>query len=154
MRAPVAGIAAKRRERDRAERAQFLSGSLNQQPDLPVAGVIAEGDRFSVRRTQAALRAEEEKLFAAQFAGVPAHAGVLREAKHVATRTIEQHLFGQRQTARGSAGFGQDAVYVRRGRVRRVALVHQPIEPASPSGTKQELGLRFGGSGVQPLGGN
>ena len=144
MGAPVAGIAAIRGERDGAERAQFLGGRLNEQPDFPVASVKAEGDRFSVRRAKAALGAKDEKLFAAQFARVPAHAGVLGESKNVAARTIEQHLFGQRQTACRSTCFGSDLVDVRRAAVRNLALVHQPIEPPRPSDTKQELGAAAG----------
>ena len=102
-------------------------------------GVISERYRRAIGIPNAAVGAEDQKLFAAKFAGVPAHAGVLRESKNVATRTIEQHLFGQRQTACRSTCFGSDLVDVRRGVVRNLALVHQLIEPPRPSGTKQEL---------------
>ena len=58
-----------------------------------MAGVIAERDGFAVRRAQAALRAENEKLSAAGFGRVPAHAGVLRQAEKIAARMIQQQVF-------------------------------------------------------------
>ena len=66
----------------------------------------AERDWLSGRFTQAALRAEDQKTFAAQFGRVPAHAGVLGEAEEVAARFFEQHPFIERQAANrpGRAG--------------------------------------------------
>ena len=82
-----------------AQRAQLLRRGLHEQADLPVAGVIAERDRRAVRRADAALRAEDEELRAAELARVPAHAGVLRQPEEVAAGALEQHLLGQRQLA-------------------------------------------------------
>ena len=69
-------------------RAKFLRRRLHEQADFPMAGVIAERDRFAVRRAQSALRAEDEKLFAPDFGGIPAHAGVLRQAEQIAARAV------------------------------------------------------------------
>ena len=75
---------------------------LEQQPDLPVTGVIPERDRRSIGRANAAVRREHQKLFAAERGGIPSHAGVLRPAEQIAGRPLAQHLGRQRQRARRS----------------------------------------------------
>ena len=56
-----------RKERRRA--LQFLGRGLHQQPDFPVAGVIAQSDRRAVGRANAAMGTEDEELLAAKLAG-------------------------------------------------------------------------------------
>src|SRR5205085_5073859 len=90
LRAAVARIRAERGERQALERRQLARGGLDQEPDLPVAGVIAERDRPAVGSTHAALRAEDQVLRPAELARIPAHPRVLREPEDVAARTLEQ----------------------------------------------------------------
>ena len=92
LRAAIARVGTKRGEGNRPQGAQLLGRRLNQQADFPMTGVIAQRDRSAVRRAETALSAENEKLFAAQFARVPAHASVLRESKNVAARPVQQHV--------------------------------------------------------------
>ena len=47
--------------------AQLLGRGLHQQPDLPVAGVVAERERRAVRLADAALRAEDQDLRAPEL---------------------------------------------------------------------------------------
>ena len=68
---PSHGSVTEAGERQALERAQLLGGRLHQQADLPVAGVIAEGDRRAVGGADAALGAEDEELWAAELARDP-----------------------------------------------------------------------------------
>ena len=69
-----------------------LGGRLHQQPDLPVARVVAQGDRPAVRRADAALRREDQELGTPELARVPPHTRVLRPAEQIAARPVEEHL--------------------------------------------------------------
>ena len=69
LRASIARIGAKAGKGNGLQPAKFFRRRLDQQSDLPMAGVIAERDRLAVRRAHSALRAENEKLFAPDFAG-------------------------------------------------------------------------------------
>src|SRR5205085_2705212 len=71
--------------------------------DFPMSSVVPKGNGFAIRRAQPALGAEDKELFPANFAWLPSHAGVLSEAKKVATGAVEQQLFRQGQ-ASGSPG--------------------------------------------------
>jgi len=93
-------------KRDGAERLELAGGGLDQQADLPMPGVVTQRNRLAVGRPQTSLRAEDEELPAVQFGGIPPHAGVLGEAKKVATRPLQQHGFGERQRA-GRTGRGR-----------------------------------------------
>jgi hypothetical protein len=62
LRAAIARIADCRGERHGAEGAQLTGGGFDLKRNLPVSGVKAQRDRFSVRRAQAARRAEDEEL--------------------------------------------------------------------------------------------
>jgi len=48
-----------------------------------MAGVVAERDGRAVGRADAAERAQDEELLAAQLCGIPAHAGVLGHPEEV-----------------------------------------------------------------------
>ena len=76
-------------------------------------GVKTEGDRLAVRRAHPPLRAENEELFPAKLARVPAHSGVLRPAENIAARRLAEHLRGQRQLPRRPRRFGANAKDVR-----------------------------------------
>ena len=110
LRAAVAGIGAEAGEGDAAERLQLVRRRLHEQADFPVAGVIAERDGRAVGVADAAGRAEDQELAAAQFGRLPAHADVLRPAEQVAARRFAQHLLGQRQAAGGAGGGGLHVV--------------------------------------------
>ena len=84
LRTAIAGIGARGREGDGARALELVRRGLHEQADFPVPGVIAESDRRSVRRADAAVRREDEELFAADGGRLPAHPGVLRPAEDVA----------------------------------------------------------------------
>ena len=105
LRSPVARIAAVDGERDGARRAQRLRRTAHQQSDLPVPGVVAEGDRLALLGAHATHGADDHVLRSAERVRAPAHAGVLREAEDVAARLVAQHLRGQRQTSLGPSAF-------------------------------------------------
>ena len=104
LRAPVARVGARRRERDRPRLLERLRGRLHQQADLPMAGVIAEGDGRAVRRANAAVRREDQELLARQRRRVPSHPGVLAPPEQIAGRPISKHVFRQRERARRARG--------------------------------------------------
>ena len=64
-------------EGDGVQAAEFARGLGDQQADLPVAGVKAEGDGGAVGGAQAAVGAEDEELGVEEALRLPAHAGVL-----------------------------------------------------------------------------
>ena len=99
LRPAIARIGAITGERNRLQFAKFFGSGLDQQTDFPMAGVITQRDRLSVRRAQSALRAQNEKLFSPHFSRLPAHADVLRQAEQIAAGAFQQHFFGERQTS-------------------------------------------------------
>ena len=70
--------------------AQRLGRGPHQQPDLPVARVVAEREGRAVRLANAALRAEDQELRLPERGGLPAHADVLRPAEDVPARPRQQ----------------------------------------------------------------
>jgi hypothetical protein len=86
--AAITGIGTEPRERDYLQPAEFLGGRLDEQPDFPMAGVIAERDRFAVRGAQPALGAEDKELFAAKLGWVPTHSRVLGESENIAAGAV------------------------------------------------------------------
>jgi len=99
LRAPVAGIGAEGGEGQALEAHQLLGRGLHEEPDLPVPGVVAEGDGPAVGGAHAPLCREHEVPRAAQLARVPSHARVLRQPEDVTARAVPEHLGGERQTA-------------------------------------------------------
>ena len=89
-----------------SSRLQFLGRFLDQQADLPVAGVIAQRDRLAVRPAQATLGAQDQIRIACDLGRRPAHAGVLGQAEQVARGPVGEHLVGQRQRPGGAVGLG------------------------------------------------
>ena len=108
LRAPVARIGAGAGERDRAGCLELTRRRFHQQPDFPVSGVIAEGDRRAVWRANPAVRRENQELAAGHGRRFPAHARVLAPAEQIAGRTLAQHLGGERQGAGRSGHTGGD----------------------------------------------
>ncbi len=66
LRAAVARVGAVAGERHRARRLQLFRRRLHQQADFPVPGVVAQRDRRAVGGADAAVRAEDQELLAAQ----------------------------------------------------------------------------------------
>ena len=110
-------------ERQPAEAVELHRGLANEQSDLPVAGVVAERDGRAVVGANAAERREEQELVASDLRRLPAHAGVLREAEHVAGRALLQERVRQRQSPFGPCRGRLDLEEV--GAVRR--LRHRPL---------------------------
>ncbi len=110
LRAAVARIGDEAGKRDHVRRAQRLGRGAHEQPDFPVAGVIAEGEGSAVGLANAALRAEDEDFGLLERGGLPAHADVLRPAEDVAARPRQQIRRFERQRARGAGLRGSDVV--------------------------------------------
>ena len=92
LRAAVAGIGARSRERRSAQRFQLPRGFGHQQAHLPVTGVKAQRNGFAVFRAQAAMRTQDQEFRIEQSRRLPPHAGILRQAEQVAGGLGEQHL--------------------------------------------------------------
>src|SRR6185295_1625347 len=92
LRAPVAGIGAGSGEWNRAQTFQLPGGGFHQQPHFPVARMIAERHRRTIRVTDSAVCAEDEDLLAAHGRRIPTHAGVLAPPEQIARWTRQQHL--------------------------------------------------------------
>ena len=82
--AAITGIGTEAGEGNLAEPAQLLRRRLDKEPDLPVAGVVAEGHRPAIRGTHTPLRGEDEKLRIGRSRSGPAHADVLRQPEEIA----------------------------------------------------------------------
>src|SRR5205823_545734 len=104
LRSAIAGIGAESGEGNQAARLKFFCGRLHKQADLPVAGVIAEGDGRAIVGSEAAGGGEDEKFLAADLGGIPPHAGVLGEAEEIAAGPVEEHLLGEGKRAGGAGG--------------------------------------------------
>ena len=129
LRSAVARIAAERRERQHAGLAQRARRLVHEQPDLPVPGVIAEGDRRAVR-VCAARRACSARASAADSTsrGIPSHPGILGHAEQVAAGLVQQHLLRQRKGSLGPARLGSRA----------------PQQRAPPNGSRRGVWERRG----------
>src|SRR5262249_18134955 len=71
----------------------------HQQPDLPMSGMVAQGNGSTIGGANAALGAEDQELLAAQARRFPAHAGILAQSKQIAAGPFAQHLVAERQLA-------------------------------------------------------
>src|SRR5439155_8516805 len=70
-----------------------------------MTGMKAGGYGFAAWLAEAALGAEDQESFAAQFVGIPAHAGVLTEAEDISARLVQQHFRREGQFSRRPFGF-------------------------------------------------
>jgi hypothetical protein len=107
LRPPVTWIGHVTGERHAQRAAQLLRRGAHQQADLPVAGVITEGERAAVVLADAALRAEDQDLGPPHRVGLPAHARVQRPAEEIAAGTFQQ-VGGFERQGTGRAGLGGD----------------------------------------------
>ena len=108
LRATVARIAAKRRERHAAGLLDLAGRCLNEQSNFPMSRVITQRDRLAIGRSDASLCAEQQILRPEQIFRLPTHSRTLRQAKQIAARPIPQHLVGQRQLALRTCCVGVD----------------------------------------------
>ncbi len=97
-------------ERHDVEPAQLFGRLADQEADLPVAGVITQGDRLAVGTAHAPLRAQDEIGIAGDLARRPAHARILRQAEEIARRPFPQHFAGQRERSFGTISGRRDFV--------------------------------------------
>lgn len=125
--ATVARNRTEARERNCFQPTKFFGGGLNKQTDLPMTGVIGERDGFAIGRAASALGAKDEKLFAPDFGGIPAHACVLRHAEQIATGTVQQHFFGNGQTSRRATRACLNLVNLRRRGIKHVVAGTHPF---------------------------
>ena len=95
--AAVARIRHRRREGQPAQPVELERCLAHEQADLPVPRVVPERDGRAVVVPETALGGEDEELVAPDLRRLPTHAGVLREAEHVARRAVAQELGGQRE---------------------------------------------------------
>ena len=98
--AAVTGIGAEAGKGDLAEPTQFLRSRCDKEPDLPVAGVIAEGHRPAIGGAHAPLRGKDQKLRIGRSRGRPSHADVLRQPEQIPRGGVPEHLIGERQRSR------------------------------------------------------
>jgi hypothetical protein len=75
---------------------------------FPVTGVVAEGDRLAIVVAEPAESREDEVFILVYGAGFPSHPDILREAKQVTARPVEQHILGEREGARRAIGGCRD----------------------------------------------
>src|SRR5207244_6590819 len=92
-----------------------------------MTGMKAEGYGFAAWLAEAALRAEDQESFAAQFVGIPAHAGVLTEAEDISARLVEEHFRVEGQFSRRAFGFGVDFKNLFRTWREQIASGHSVI---------------------------
>jgi hypothetical protein len=76
--------------------------------DFPVTGVVAEGDRLASGVAQPAESREDEVFILVYRAWFPAHPNILREAKQVTARPVEQHVLREGESACGAIRRGRD----------------------------------------------
>ena len=95
----VARVGDEAGERQALEATQLVGGRLHQEADLPVARVIAEGDRLAVGGADAALGREDQELGTPELPRIPPHARVLGPAEEIAARPVEEHLRRERKPA-------------------------------------------------------
>ena len=110
LRAAVARIGDEAGKRDQCAPPQRLGRGPHEQSDLPVAGVVAEGEGSAVGLANAALGAEDQDFGLLERGRLPAHADVLRPAEDVAARPRQQIRRFERQRARGAGLRGSDVV--------------------------------------------
>ena len=106
LRATVTRIAAEPGEGDRPALAKLDGRLVHEEPDLEVAGVVAQSDRRAVLGANPALGAQDQVLVPAEVGWVPPHAGVLRPAEDIAARQRAEHLRRERQLSRGTLRIG------------------------------------------------
>ena len=70
-----------------------------------------------------------KNCFRPDLGGVPAHAGVLRQAEQIAARTVQKHFFGDRQAARRTGRFRPDLKNFLPCGFKQIELGHAIIEP-------------------------
>ena len=73
-----------------------------------MTGVEAERDGGAVFGAEAAVRAEDEDFWIEDVGRVPAHADVHAETEEIAGRLGEEHLSGDRKSARWARGVRRD----------------------------------------------
>ncbi len=79
------------------KRLQFAGRLRHQQADLPVPGVEAESNGFSIVGAQAAVRAQNQELGVEQAFRFPTHARVLAQAEEIPGWLRKQHFRRKRQ---------------------------------------------------------
>src|SRR5437588_3969304 len=89
-----------------------------------MAGMKAERDGFAAWLAEAALGAEDQESFAAQFVGIPAHAGVLTEAEDISAGLVEEHFRREGQFSRRPFGFSLDIENLFRAWGEQIASGH------------------------------
>jgi hypothetical protein len=76
--------------------------------DFPVAGVVAEGDRLAIVVAEPAESREDKVFILVYRTRFPAHPYILREAKQVTARPVEQHVLREGESACGAIRRGRD----------------------------------------------
>ena len=108
LRTAITGVADKARKWRRALLAEAYRSGSYLEADFPVTGVVAEGDRLAIVVAEPAESGEDKVFILRDRARLPAHPDILREAKQVTTRPVEQHVLGERKSACGAIGGCRD----------------------------------------------
>jgi hypothetical protein len=75
---------------------------------FPVTGVVAKGDGLAIVVAKSTEGGEDEVFVLVYRAWFPAHPYILREAKQVTARPVEQHILGEGEGARRAIRGGRD----------------------------------------------
>ncbi len=129
--AAIARVGTKAREGNGLQSAKFVRRRMDQQADLPVAGMIAQRDGTPIGRAKSALRAENQKVFASDFSRIPSHASILRKPKKIAAWAVPEQFLCQRQTAGRPASAGLHLIHLVRRIKDIIAGTHGSIETRS-----------------------
>ena len=73
-----------------------------------MTGVVAEGDRLAIVVAEPAESRQDEVFILRDGAWFPAHPDILREAKQVTTRPVEQHVLREGKGASRAIGSCRD----------------------------------------------
>ena len=103
---------------------------LQQQPNFPVAGVVAKCQRRPIGVTYATLRAQDQVLIPQHAPRVEAHADTLRQPKDVATAPVAKDLIGKWQLASGAVRLGQEGAGI--GWSSEIMLVRHDQQSSFP----------------------
>jgi len=125
LRPSVAWIADEAGEGNGLDPLELFSGSLGQQTDFPMAGVISQGNRSAIRGANSTLCAENQVFVSAELARIPTHSGVHGPAEDIPAGCLLQPIRLQRQGSGWAGGVSPNIIQrivgvVRRGRIHRI----------------------------------
>ena len=108
MRTAITGVADKAGKWRRALLSEAYRSGSYLETYFPVTGVVAKGDWLAIVVAEPAESREDKVFILRDRARFPAHPDVLREAKQVTTRPVEEHILREGKGSRGAIGGVRD----------------------------------------------